>query len=96
MIVITGCAHPGIVEITERAKSIFNKEILLVLGGFHLQAAPVENIKNIASRLRELGVKYVAPVHCSGPYAREVFSKTSGIKYLDCGVGKIITARDLN
>ncbi|GAB6270151.1 MAG: hypothetical protein STSR0002_28940 [Smithella sp.] len=36
-VVITGCAHPGIVSIVETAKKILPKDdIALVMGGFHL------------------------------------------------------------
>ena len=36
LIVITGCAHPGIAEITATAKNLRNDKIRLILGGFHL------------------------------------------------------------
>ena len=35
-IVITGCAHPGILDIVHRARSLAKLDILLVMGGFHL------------------------------------------------------------
>ena len=34
LIVITGCSHPGIVEMLERIKKEFNKNIHFVMGGF--------------------------------------------------------------
>ncbi len=39
LIVMTGCAHPGIVEIVEAAKQLLDRDIHLVLGGFHLHGA---------------------------------------------------------
>jgi len=38
LIVITGCAHPGIVNIVKKAKVMFDSssKVYLVLGGFHL------------------------------------------------------------
>ena len=35
LIVITGCAHPGIVEIVKKAKAMLNRDIYLAIGGFH-------------------------------------------------------------
>lgn len=35
LIVITGCAHPGIVTIVRKAKELFPDDILFVMGGFH-------------------------------------------------------------
>jgi 7,8-dihydropterin-6-yl-methyl-4-(beta-D-ribofuranosyl)aminobenzene 5'-phosphate synthase len=36
LVVITGCAHPGIVNIVKRAKEMLKSDVYLVLGGFHL------------------------------------------------------------
>jgi 7,8-dihydropterin-6-yl-methyl-4-(beta-D-ribofuranosyl)aminobenzene 5'-phosphate synthase len=38
LIVITGCAHPGIVHILQTAKRIIGNKILLVIGGFPFEA----------------------------------------------------------
>ena len=95
LVIVTGCAHPGIVEIVERAVKIFDKEVLLVLGGFHLLQHSRRDIKKIAARMKELGVRQAAPTHCSGQDAREIFATESGIGYLDCGVGRIITAQEI-
>jgi 7,8-dihydropterin-6-yl-methyl-4-(beta-D-ribofuranosyl)aminobenzene 5'-phosphate synthase len=36
LVVMTGCSHPGIVEMLKEIKSKFNKNIYTVFGGFHL------------------------------------------------------------
>ena len=94
-IIITGCAHPGVVEIVERAKKITNKEIILLVGGFHLLMDSGSSIQKKAARLQELGVRHVAPSHCSGGEAREVFAKVYGDKFIKSGLGRTITASDL-
>ena len=38
LVVITGCAHPGIVAIVEQARQMFEEPVRLVLGGFHLES----------------------------------------------------------
>jgi len=93
-IILTGCAHPGIVEIVERTKKIINDEVLLVMGGFHLLRDGGSSIRKKATRLKELGVQYVAPTHCSGEEAQQVFAKLYSDRYLDSGLGRIITAND--
>jgi len=95
VIVITGCAHPGIVDIIERSQKLLQKDILLVLGGFHLLQDHAGSIREIASRFQEMNVRYVAPTHCSGPETRTIFKEMYGENYLDSGVGRIITARDM-
>ena len=95
-IVLTGCAHPGVVEIVERAKSVTKQTVLLVAGGFHLLADYGSSLEKIASRLKALGVQYVAPTHCSGEEARSVMAKVFGDKFLEGGVGRVIFAKDLD
>ena len=61
IIIITGCAHPGIVEIVKRAKELLRSNVLLVMGGFHLIGQSEESIREIISYFKDLNVKYVAP-----------------------------------
>ena len=95
MIILTGCAHPGVVEIIERAKQLTNDEVLLVAGGFHLLEDYGTSLRKIASRFKGLGVRYVSPMHCSGGEARKIFSEVYGERYLEGGVGRVIAANDL-
>jgi len=95
MVVITGCAHPGIVKIVEKAKSIIKDKVLLVMGGFHLRNKSSKEIKKIISSLKNMEVKYVGPCHCSGDNARELFEKEYQKNYISIGVGKAINTKDL-
>ena len=95
MIILTGCAHPGVVSIIERAKQLANDDVLLVAGGFHLLEHYDASLRKIASRFKALGVQYVSPMHCSGGEARKIFSEVYGEKYLKGGVGRVITVSDL-
>jgi len=93
LIVITGCAHPGIVEIVKNAKELIEDDVLFVMGGFHL--IKTSNKSEIVSSIRELDVLYVGPCHCSGDNARELFEKEYGENYVNVGVGRVITLDDL-
>jgi 7,8-dihydropterin-6-yl-methyl-4-(beta-D-ribofuranosyl)aminobenzene 5'-phosphate synthase len=90
MIVITGCAHPGIVAILERAKDLIKDDILLAMGGFHLGGAGRGDLERIVLSFRTLGVKFVGPCHCSGDLARQMFKEEYGDSYMHLGVGRII------
>ena len=96
LIVITGCAHPGIVGMVEKARSLGGDDVLLVLGGFHLVRATEDEIADVIAGLRDAGVKYAAPCHCSGDRAREMFREAFGVGYIAVGVGRSLTAADLN
>jgi 7,8-dihydropterin-6-yl-methyl-4-(beta-D-ribofuranosyl)aminobenzene 5'-phosphate synthase len=94
-IVITGCAHPGIVNIVRKAKEIVSGEILLVMGGFHLMHDPQNTIEDIITEFKALGVQYVAPSHCSGDLARKLFQEHYQDHYLSLGVGRTIRLSEL-
>lgn len=90
LVVITGCAHPGIVNIAAKAKGITGEEVHLVMGGFHLGGASQATIEGIAEDFRKLGVQKVAPCHCSGDRAREMFAAEYGEDFIEAGVGKVL------
>ena len=84
VVVITGCAHPGIVNIVRTAKEITGESIHLVLGGFHFPP------QSVVDSFRELGVQKAAPCHCSGDDALGFFHQAYGDDYIEIGVGKEI------
>lgn len=95
LIIIIGCAHPGIVKIVNTAKDLLKDDILLVMGGFHLEWASKGKTEKIISAFRQLGVRYVGPCHCSGDKARSLFEKHFGKNYINIGAGKTITLTSL-
>jgi len=95
LVVITGCAHPGIVKIVDKAKDLVKGDVLLVMGGFHLGGESKGEIENIVSSFRKLGVSYVGPCHCSGDAARQLFKEEYGENFINVGVGRVITMNDL-
>jgi 7,8-dihydropterin-6-yl-methyl-4-(beta-D-ribofuranosyl)aminobenzene 5'-phosphate synthase len=95
MVIITGCAHPGIVNIVKRAKALFEDEVLLVMGGFHLYSRSTSEIKRIISDMQRLGVRYVGPCHCSGDKARALFREAYREHYIPLGVGMRIETKRL-
>lgn len=90
LIVMTGCAHPRIVNIIARVKELFAKDICLTLGGFHLAGFYKNEIKKIIAKFRDFGVQKVGPCHCSGDEARILFSEAYQEDFITIGVGKKI------
>ena len=95
LILITGCAHPGIVKIVNTAKDFLKDDILLVMGGFHLEWATKGKIEKIISAFKQWHVRYVGPCHCTGDKARALFEKHFGSNYINIGAGKVIALADL-
>jgi 7,8-dihydropterin-6-yl-methyl-4-(beta-D-ribofuranosyl)aminobenzene 5'-phosphate synthase len=91
-IVITGCAHPGILDIVHRARSLAGQDILLVMGGFHLLHDSAKSIRRIIDGFQQAGVRYVAPSHCSGEETRKLFAQAYGHRFIRSGAGRVINA----
>jgi 7,8-dihydropterin-6-yl-methyl-4-(beta-D-ribofuranosyl)aminobenzene 5'-phosphate synthase len=89
MVVITGCSHPGIIEILEHTRENFAEPLHLVLGGFHLGGVSKAEIERILLDFRRLAVKQVAPCHCTGEQAIAMFSAEYGEDFIQAGVGKV-------
>jgi 7,8-dihydropterin-6-yl-methyl-4-(beta-D-ribofuranosyl)aminobenzene 5'-phosphate synthase len=87
LVVVTGCAHPGVVEMVRRSKESFGGQVAWVIGGFHLGGASESRIEDIIDELRRLGVQRVAPCHCTGTQARRMFAQAFGPAYSPAGAG---------
>jgi 7,8-dihydropterin-6-yl-methyl-4-(beta-D-ribofuranosyl)aminobenzene 5'-phosphate synthase len=67
LVVLTGCGHAGIVNISEYAQKIAGPQpVFTVIGGLHLFAKSDEVIDWTGAQLRRLGVKYLLAGHCTG------------------------------
>jgi 7,8-dihydropterin-6-yl-methyl-4-(beta-D-ribofuranosyl)aminobenzene 5'-phosphate synthase len=86
LVVLTGCSHPGIVDIVRRARSLLDRGVYLVMGGFHLAVTDSAQVEGIARELRGLTRK-IAPCHCTGERAQEIIRAVFGEDYLDVKAG---------
>ena len=63
----------------------------MVLGGTHLLPAKDDQISSIAVLLRDtLGVRYIAPVHCTGEPAFALLKETFGDRYVYAGLSTTV------
>jgi 7,8-dihydropterin-6-yl-methyl-4-(beta-D-ribofuranosyl)aminobenzene 5'-phosphate synthase len=90
LVIVSGCAHPGTVEMLRRAKEVANGEVMWVMGGFHLGGASERQIEGIIAAFRRLGVQRVAPCHCTGSQARRMFVDAYGSDCALAGVGWVV------
>jgi 7,8-dihydropterin-6-yl-methyl-4-(beta-D-ribofuranosyl)aminobenzene 5'-phosphate synthase len=95
LVLLTGCAHPGVENIVADARTLIGGDVLLVAGGFHLRSASPTEIDAVVAALVDLGVRNVAPSHCTGDEARQVFAATFGDHYHPSGVGTVLNLADL-
>ena len=68
LVVVSGCAHSGIVNTVRYAQKLTGQDkVHTVAGGFHLGGPSFEPIINeTVQQLKALGPKVVVPMHCTG------------------------------
>ncbi len=94
-VVITGCAHPGIVNIVRKAKDQHG-HVHMVVGGFHLREKDSGALRKIVGELQELNVDMVCPCHCTGDNARRLFQESYEQRCVLCGVGTTFSFKHLH
>jgi len=67
LVVITGCAHSGIVNIVRQVQRLSGvQEVYAIMGGFHLQGASEERMETMVDELMKLDPQVLRPGHCTG------------------------------
>ncbi len=87
LVIITGCAHPGIVHVIEELQNSICKDVYMVLGGFHLCHDTTRRAKEVIEGFRNLGVKRVSPCHCTGDMAIKAFQDEYQDNFIKGGSG---------
>jgi 7,8-dihydropterin-6-yl-methyl-4-(beta-D-ribofuranosyl)aminobenzene 5'-phosphate synthase len=67
LIIITGCAHSGIINTIRHARKITGRDsVYAIIGGTHLFRAPAERIALTIDALKENGPRKLGVSHCTG------------------------------
>jgi 7,8-dihydropterin-6-yl-methyl-4-(beta-D-ribofuranosyl)aminobenzene 5'-phosphate synthase len=67
LIIVTGCAHSGIINTINHCQKLGGDEkIYALIGGFHLTQASTDRIQKTIMTLKEKEVDYLIPLHCTG------------------------------
>ena len=91
LVVITGCAHPGIIKILNAIQEKFpNKDIYFVMGGFHFYKSWFWTSAKAVRQFKKLKVGKVAPCHCTGDTASKQFQKQYRENFIKIGAGVVI------
>lgn len=89
LVVISGCAHAGIINTVEYAKKITGVDkVHAVMGGFHLTGpafAPV--IPPTIDGMKRINPDYIVPMHCTGWDAMHRFEREMPGKFILNTVG---------
>jgi 7,8-dihydropterin-6-yl-methyl-4-(beta-D-ribofuranosyl)aminobenzene 5'-phosphate synthase len=76
LVVLTSCAHSGVINTTRHAQSITGiKKVHAVMGGFHLTGARPEIIARTIEDMKAIAPDYIVPMHCAGFEAQAAFAR---------------------
>jgi 7,8-dihydropterin-6-yl-methyl-4-(beta-D-ribofuranosyl)aminobenzene 5'-phosphate synthase len=92
LVVLSGCAHRGIVNTVKQAQKMTGIEkVHAVMGGFHLSGAKPEVIQKRIADIKAIRPDYIVPTHCTGFEAISAFARempdqfilnTAGTQYI--------------
>jgi len=82
LIILSGCSHAGIVNITKQAIAMSGiTEIDTIVGGLHLVEAPIERIAKTVDALGSLVAGRICAGHCTGFNAQVELRKKFGERF---------------
>jgi len=84
LVVLSGCAHSGIVNTILYAREVTGIEkVYAVMGGFHLSGPLFEPIiGRTTDELKKLNPAYIIPTHCTGRKAASYIEKEMGDRFI--------------
>ena len=92
LIIITGCAHRGIVNTIYHAQNLTGiKNVYAVIGGAHLFEASQERIDLTINALEKLNVKKIGLCHCTGLKAISSLITQLPDKFISVVSGSVLT-----
>lgn len=75
LLVITGCAHAGLVNICQSAAARLGRPVTAFVGGTHLAASPPARAEATLRWVNASALKTLALCHCTGEDARNTFAQ---------------------
>ncbi|EHJ49069.1 beta-lactamase domain protein [Solidesulfovibrio carbinoliphilus subsp. oakridgensis] len=89
LVVISGCAHAGIINSVRYAQKVTGtRAILAVMGGFHLTGPLFEPIVDqTVAAMRELAPAHLIPMHCTGWKSTHAFAAAMPGQFMQSSVG---------
>jgi 7,8-dihydropterin-6-yl-methyl-4-(beta-D-ribofuranosyl)aminobenzene 5'-phosphate synthase len=90
-VMLTGCAHPGIVQMATAVSSLIGGPLLAVLGGFHLGSRSEDEVDGIIQDLQAWGVARCGPAHCTGEAATARIKAAFSTGFIEMGVGATVS-----
>ena len=88
LVVLSGCAHSGIVNTVNQVRNISGMDrVHAIVGGFHLGGASDEEINRTVDQIKSIGPQLVIPSHCTGFQAKSKFAQEMPDEFVEGVVG---------
>jgi len=79
LVVVVSCDNPGIIPVVDKVREVFGyRKIKVVAGGFHLQGASRNEIRETSLRLQQKGVQSLGLSSCVGNAALKILRQEWG------------------
>ena len=91
LVVVTGCAHSGVINTLKHAQKITGiGNIHAIIGGLHLADADEDRLQPSIDELVKMKVGFVYPCHCTGSKAVHRIQETLGKRCKSIHTGDVI------
>jgi 7,8-dihydropterin-6-yl-methyl-4-(beta-D-ribofuranosyl)aminobenzene 5'-phosphate synthase len=91
LVLITGCGHPTMERLVERAETLYGQAVIGIVGGLHYEKATTEEVQPHIEYLQPRRLRLVAlSPHDSSPDALEAFRSAFPQAYQELRVGTVI------
>ena len=88
LLIINSCSHGGVANIINEIKQVFpDKKIYGYIGGFHLFNKTIDEVTDVAKRLKELDLDYICTGHCTKEKAYNILKQHLGDKLVQLHAG---------
>ncbi|MEM3693604.1 MAG: MBL fold metallo-hydrolase [Candidatus Bathyarchaeia archaeon] len=92
LVILTGCAHTGIVNLAMHAKRLQTSiPIYAIIGGFHLSEANEDRIAKTVEEISKFNIQFIAPCHCTGIKAICKLMEAFGNRCMALRTGDVIS-----
>lgn len=79
LVIFNSCSHGGADNIINEVAATFpEKEIYAYVGGLHLYKSPESDVRALAKRMKETGIRKVVTGHCTGEEAFAILKEELG------------------
>lgn len=92
LVIITGCAHAGVVNIIEHARKVTGcARVRALIGGTHLGPVGEEQLEKTISYLEGLDLELLAAMHCTGQAVAARLAGLFGSRFSFGGTGSVFS-----